>query len=259
MAPLHVLVAGAGPCGLLVAHQLQSAGVRCTVLERAPEERLEADVGSGYDLSPTSSEILRRAGLGSRLGGSRFPRYDAMCVATMGGEAAPVRVAPLSERQHAGYYAARRSDLQRSLRDALREGAASAGEAAAALVCGVQVTGFEEDEHGVAVEFTRVQQQPAAGEAAPAAAAAAASAAAGGGVLRGDVLLGCDGVHSAVRKGMHSSAEQDRLRFCGAVTWWGNTEVRRWRGPGPCSEASPSAPDRMQVRCSDRVLSRPAR
>ena len=45
---MHVVVSGAGPCGLLVALQLQLAGIRCTVLERAAESQLEADVGSGY-------------------------------------------------------------------------------------------------------------------------------------------------------------------------------------------------------------------
>ena len=41
---MHVVVSGAGPCGLLVALQLQLAGIRCTVLERAAESQLEADV-----------------------------------------------------------------------------------------------------------------------------------------------------------------------------------------------------------------------
>ena len=45
---MHVVVSGAGPCGLLVALQLQLAGIRCTILERAAESQLEADVGSGY-------------------------------------------------------------------------------------------------------------------------------------------------------------------------------------------------------------------
>ena len=65
---MHVVVSGAGPCGLLVALQLQLAGIRCTVLERAAESQLEADVGSGYDLSPSSAEILKRVGLGHTLG-----------------------------------------------------------------------------------------------------------------------------------------------------------------------------------------------
>ena len=46
---MHVVVSGAGPCGLLVALQLQLAGIRCTVLERAAESQLEADVGGGYE------------------------------------------------------------------------------------------------------------------------------------------------------------------------------------------------------------------
>ena len=36
-------------------------------------------------------------------------------------------------------------------------------------------------------------------------------------------LYRCDGVHSKVRKCMH--AEGDDLRFCGAVTFWGDTEL----------------------------------
>lgn len=208
--PLHVLIAGAGPCGLLAALQLQQAGVRCTVFERAAESQLEADVGSGYDLSPTSVEVLKRAGLGHAVGdGGLFRSHRAMWAASSDGTV--LRLAPLAGKQHAGYYVANRSQLQRLLLGALKKGGLAVGsldaDAGAALLCGYEVVSFDEGDEGVGVEYRQRGRADAPSS-----------------VLRGTVLLGCDGVHSAVRRGLHGGSG-DGLRFCGAVTWWGGTEL----------------------------------
>ena len=201
----HVIIAGAGPCGLLAALQLQQAGIKCTIVERAAENRLEADVGSGYDLSPSSAEVLQRVGLGGTLGADGvFRGNQAMWVSSTDGTV--LRLASLTGEQHAGYYVASRSKLQRVLLGALRKGAEEA-DAGAALMCGYDVVSFDEDEEGVSVKYRQ------RGGTAPAS------------TLRGDVLLGCDGVHSAVRKGLHGGGTADGMHFCNAVTWWGGTEL----------------------------------
>ena len=181
---MHVVVSGAGPCGLLVALQLQLAGIRCTVLERAAESQLEADVGSGYDLSPSSAEVLKRVGLGHTLGADGlFRSNEAMWVSSADGTV--LRLSPLSGKQHRGYYVANRSSLQRMLLDALRAGGlvtiqhaaegidavaqgckakampADDDAVSARLLCGYEVVSFTEDEEGVTVEY-RLRGQAAA-------------------------------------------------------------------------------------------------
>ena len=133
--------------------QLQQAGIKCTVLERAAESRLEADVGSGYDLSPSSAEVLRRVGLGDTLGARGiFRGNEAMWISSADGEV--LRLASLTGEQHAGYYVASRSKLQRALLGALRDGglASTASELDAdigtRLMCGYDVLSFDEDEEG---------------------------------------------------------------------------------------------------------------
>jgi len=220
---MHVVVSGAGPCGLLMALRLQLAGIRCTVLERAAESQLEADVGSGYDLSPSSAEILKRVGLGHTLGADGLFRGNkAMWVSSADGTV--LRLSPLSGKQHRGYYVANRSQLQRMLLNALRAGGlvtiqhaaegcnakttpADDDAVSARLLCGHEVVSFTEDEEGVNVEYRPRGQ----------------TAGAPTSMLRADALLGCDGVHSAVRRCLHGVG--DGLRFCGAVTFWGGTEL----------------------------------
>jgi len=46
----------------------------------------------------------------------------------------------------------------------------------------------------------------------------------------GSVLLGCDGIHSIVRKNMIppllKKGEEDQLNFCNVSCWWGKTEIK---------------------------------
>lgn len=42
--------------------------------------------------------------------------------------------------------------------------------------------------------------------------------------INGCALLGCDGIHSRVRKGIHKDVN-DEMNYCGQVCWWGKTNV----------------------------------
>jgi 2-polyprenyl-6-methoxyphenol hydroxylase-like FAD-dependent oxidoreductase len=56
---LPVVIAGAGPCGLVAAITLQKEGVRFVIVEGTARERLCSNVGSGFDLAPTAIDILK--------------------------------------------------------------------------------------------------------------------------------------------------------------------------------------------------------
>lgn len=62
--PLHVLVIGAGPCGLACAIAISLAGHRVTVFESV--SRLH-EVGAGLQITPNGSRLLRRWGVDALL------------------------------------------------------------------------------------------------------------------------------------------------------------------------------------------------
>ena len=53
-----VIIAGAGPCGLVAALTLQQQNVPFIVYERASRAKLCANTGSGIDMAPTAVKIL---------------------------------------------------------------------------------------------------------------------------------------------------------------------------------------------------------
>ena len=78
--PIHIVVVGCGLGGLAAAHTLAHAGHRITLLEAAP---VIGDVGAGIQVSPNAARLLLRWGLGSALSATAvrpeaivFRRYD---------------------------------------------------------------------------------------------------------------------------------------------------------------------------------------
>lgn len=61
---LHVLLIGAGPCGLSCAIAVSLAGHRVTVFESVAQLH---EVGAGLQITPNGSRLLRRWGLNNRL------------------------------------------------------------------------------------------------------------------------------------------------------------------------------------------------
>lgn len=170
------VVVGGGIGGLACAVALRRAGLDVTVLEQAPA--LE-EVGAGLQLTPNATRIVRAMGL--------LPALEAVAVAP---EALEVRdgasgriiaaapYAPAAERYGAPFLVVHRADLQR----VLAEGAQALGTRFEldATVEGVEVS---ED---VAVALATREGEPL--------------------LVKGDILVGADGVRSVVRAQLGGSA-----------------------------------------------------
>ena len=55
---LPVIIAGAGPCGLVAALSLKRSGVPFVIYDRASSTRLCSNAGSGIDMAPVAINIL---------------------------------------------------------------------------------------------------------------------------------------------------------------------------------------------------------
>lgn len=175
-AASSAVVAGGGIGGLACAVALRRAGLDVTVLEQAPAFE---EVGAGLQLTPNATRILREFGL--------LPALEAVAVAP---EALEVRdgqsgrliasapYAPATERYGAPFLVAHRADLLRVLAD----GAAALG------------TRFELD---AAVEGVEVSEDMAV---------ALATRDGEPLLVKGDILVGADGVRSVVRAQLGGSA-----------------------------------------------------
>ncbi|WP_242635973.1 flavin-dependent oxidoreductase [Cellulomonas sp. zg-ZUI22] len=196
MAQPRVLVAGGGIGGLAVALTLHQVGVPFTVLEGAREL---APLGVGINLQPNAVRELGDLGIGPDL-------LDTIGVparewALVGRNGHDIYSEPRG--LDAGYrwpqYALHRGRLQLLLAQVLRERAG-----ADAIRLGHRVTGYETHTDGT---VTATGQHP------------------DGTVWHehGSVLIGADGIHSAVRAQMHP--DQPPIHWGGTMMWRGTTQA----------------------------------
>ncbi|MFB4319507.1 FAD-dependent monooxygenase [Actinomadura sp. 21ATH] len=165
MAPAgDVLIAGAGPTGLMLAGDLAAAGVRCTVLER---RAAELNLTRAFGVHARTLELLDARGVaedlvrtGRRVRSLRLFRSVSFDLSVLPGRFPYVLITPQYETERV-----------------LEERALAAG---ARISWGTELTGLEQDAAGVDV---RVRD-------------------AGGGerTLRAAYLVGADGARSTVRR-----------------------------------------------------------
>lgn len=195
-APGDVVIVGGGVCGLTLALALHRRGTRCRVYERAP---MISELGVGITLLPHGMRELAALGLdGALLAAgienrqSRFyNRFGQLIYREPRGVAAGY---PLPE---VGIHRGRlQTILYRTAIERL------GGER---VITDHQCVAVEQDDASATVRFVRTTT----GEPLPS--------------VRGSVVIGCDGIHSALRK---QYFPDDAIAFAGINTWRGVTRMR---------------------------------
>mmetsp|Transcript_30906 Transcript_30906/g.73654 ORF Transcript_30906/g.73654 Transcript_30906/m.73654 type:complete len:424 (+) Transcript_30906:229-1500(+) len=203
---LPVIIAGAGPGGLVAALSLKRSGVPFVIYDRASSVRLCSNAGSGIDMAPVAINILEKELEMSPEGIDRAMRpYEYMYMFDAGGQKLNTyRLKDMKLKIGSRDFGfANRSDLQHALLEELglkdKNGKIVDG---GSLHCGIAVASYENKPGFVEVVLGTGEK------------------------VRGLALLACDGIHSAVRKHMHRGSD-DSLHYCGQVAWWGKTVVEK--------------------------------
>ncbi len=187
-----VIVAGAGIGGLTLALELHAAGIECVLLEAAPEL---TELGVGINLLPHATRSLSRLGLLDALSRVAVATKESIFF-TRHGQFIYREPAGLAAGYAWPQFSIHRGDLQRVLSAAVR------GRLGAdALRLGHRVTGFTQGDDAATVTVEHADGTRSA--------------------LSGDVLVGADGVHSAVRRQLHPEA--GRPHYTGYMMWRGTT------------------------------------
>lgn len=190
-----VLIAGGGIGGLALALTLHQIGVPCRVLEAAPDMRA---LGVGINVQPNAVRELFELGLGAdALDAVGVPVQEWALVGLNGKE---VYAEPRG--RFAGYrwpqYAMHRGAFHMLLfRTALRRLGPDA------IDLGARLTRYEKGAGGVTARVARADGTC--------------------GTVAGRLLVGADGIHSAVRAQMHP--QQPPIRWGGAIMWRGTVRA----------------------------------
>ena len=203
----ELVVVGGGIGGLAAALSVSRRGHRAVVLEQAPEF---AEIGAGIQIAPNGIAALDRLGVGDAVRADARRMDELRVMDALTGE--HVVSLPLTEayqrRFGHPYVVVHRAELHRMLLDACL--ASDAVELRSSSV----VSGYQQDGSSAEVVL-------ASGER-----------------VRGDAVIGADGIHSAIRRQMigdgaprvsgitvyRSVIPMERvpedLRFMTSVTWW---------------------------------------
>lgn len=190
---MEIAIAGGGIVGLALALGLHKRGIECRVYEAAPEIK---ELGVGITLLPHAMRELTELGLGEKareLGielttSAFYNRFGQKIYGEKRGLAA-------------GYPFPEVSIHRGRLHTMLFE-EAKAVLGADRILTDHRLASFDQDDNGVTLQFTSTTT----GEALPS--------------VRADLLIGCDGVNSAVRKALYPD---DKVVFTGINTWRGTT------------------------------------
>lgn len=193
----EIIVLGAGIGGLTLALSLHQAGIPCRVYEAVPELK---PLGVGINLLPHAVRELTELGLLKALDEVGVRTQEAVFFTEHG-----QLIFREAAGQHAGYdwpqFSIHRGDLQTVLYEETlkRLGPDS-------VVCGHRCTGVEQDAEGVTVHFADAPS------------------------VRGAVAVGCDGIHSALRKQLYP--HEGAPRYSGVNMWRGTARRKPFLSGG---------------------------
>lgn len=182
---LKIVIAGAGLGGLCAAACLLLDGHDVEIYEQAPQL---GEVGAGIQVSANAMHVVRHIGAGEALDQQAVrPEAYTFCMADNGEVVQSFALSDAHEKAHgAPYYHVHRADLHQIFADrveALKPGCIHLNH---------QLTGYEESADGVTALFSN------------------------GARVAGDLLVGADGLKSAVRMQMHGA---DNPIYTGDVAW----------------------------------------
>ncbi len=185
MAEQRVIVVGGGLAGLAAATALGNAGIETKVFERA-RELLPA--GAVISVMANTARALDRAGLGQLVEEVCVPVVRLEYLDWNGRYLAHMPISEVAEKMGTQSYIALRSDMQLGMYRRLGDG-----------IVQLQSTcvGFDQDDAGVTAKFDDGREE------------------------RGAVLLGADGIRSAVRAHLCG----DSPRYAGYSGWRGITRM----------------------------------
>lgn len=201
----HVLVIGGGIGGFTTALACARRGMSVHVLERAPEIK---EIGAGLQLGPNAGRLLGELGvLDSVLRTAVLPERFVILDAYTGREIYQARFGQaLAERFGAPYTVMHRADLL----DTLLQGSLATGLVTA--FTGKEVVGVEQDARGATVTC------------------------ADGSTHSADVVIGADGLRSAVRREVLDDSEPAVSRY--AIYRGPGPRPEGWRTRSPCTRAT---------------------
>ena len=194
-----VLIAGGGIGGLSLALTLHQIGVPCRVVEAASQMR---PLGVGINLQPNAVRELGDLGLSTdTLDAVGLPIREWALVGLNGAE---VYAEPrgLQAGYHWPQYAVHRGAFHMALYHQVIDRLGPQ-----AVEQGTRVTGYDRDATGVTARLIRADGRRD--------------------TLRGRLLVGADGIHSAVRAQMHP--DQPPIHWGGALLWRGTVRARALR------------------------------
>ncbi len=191
-----VMVIGAGIGGLTAALSLNAAGFDVRIYESSADIKA---IGFGINLQPNAVRELIELGLGDALAATAIETAELTYYSKLG-----QLIWSEPRGRAAGYawpqYAIDRGDLQMILLDAVKERIGARN-----VLTGHHLASFEQDGSGVTARFIdrKSGQHLLSG--------------------RGDVLIGCDGIHSAVRVRLYPGEGPPMVT--GRIQWRGVLEA----------------------------------
>ena len=188
-----IIIAGAGIGGLTAAACLLQEGYNVRVYEQAPEL---GEIGAGIQTSAPAVKVLHHLGLAKKLEEvSVKPKSFEFRLFDSGEVLHKLPLAEEHEKQHgAPYYHIHRSDIHKMLADRVLELDPDA------VILNSTAVGFSEDEDGITLNL------------------------ADGREIRGDILIGADGIKSAIRDQIVGVTEPD---YTGQVAWRATVDVEK--------------------------------